>query len=182
VTIDAGPDELFTTPARASDAEALAALINGAYRGDADRGWTHEAHLVEGARTDAARVRALIAAPGSVFLVLRAEAGPSACVLLERRPGGVCYVGLLSVRPALQGSGIGRELLAAAERYARAHFEADCIELTVLDRREELLAWYERRGYVPTGETRPFPDAAMTPGRPLQSDLRLVVMRRTLAA
>ena len=181
MTIDAGPGELYTTPARAADVEALAALVNGAYRGDSSRrGWTHEADLVGGTRTDAAALRELIASPDRVMLVLRATSGLFACALIERQPGGVCELGMLSVRPALQGSGIGRQMLAAAERYARTRFEAHCVELTVIDLREELIAWYERRGYVLTGETRPFPDDEPRSAPPLRAGLRVAVLRREL--
>jgi ribosomal protein S18 acetylase RimI-like enzyme len=87
---------------------------------------------------------------------------------------------MLSVRPALQGSLIGRNLLAAGERYARQHFAARAIELTVIDVREELIGWYERRGYVRTSEVRPFPYGDERFGIPTRDDLRFVVLRREL--
>ena len=182
MTIDAGPGELYTTPARAADVEALAALVNGAYRGDSSRrGWTHEADLVGGTRTDAAALRELIASPDRVMLVLRATSGLFACALIERQPGGVCELGMLSVRPALQGSGIGRRMLSAAESYARHEWGSRKMEMTVIDRRVELLAWYERRGYQPTGEYRPFPYGDERFGVPLTDALRMMVLSRSIA-
>ena len=181
MTIDAGPDELYTTLAREADVEALAALVNSAYRGESSRrGWTSEADLVGGTRTDAAALRELIASADKAILLLRAQSGLYACALLERRPEAVCCLDMLSVRPALQGSGIGRQMLAAAERYARQQFEARSMEITVIELREELLAWYERRGYVRSGESRPFPYADERSGLPLRDGLRVAVLTREL--
>jgi ribosomal protein S18 acetylase RimI-like enzyme len=182
MTIEAGPDELFTTLAREEDLEAIAGLINAAYRGaPSRRGWTSEAELIEGARTDAAELAALIRPEASVLLVIRGNHSLNGCVHLERRERGTSYLGMLSVRPSMQGSLIGRQLLSAAERFAREHFGATRIELTVLEQREELIAWYERRGYTRTGETRPFPYGSPGLGRPARDDLRFLVMERRLA-
>jgi GNAT superfamily N-acetyltransferase len=182
MTIEAGPDELYTTLARAADVPALAQLVNGAYRGESSRrGWTTEADLVGGPRVDATAIEALIAAPDSALLVQRAQSGLFSCAHVRKLADGGAELGLLTVRPALQGSGIGRQMLAAAERYARKHFGARFLELSVIGAREELLAWYERRGYLPTGETRPFPAAEAQLGVPLRDGLTLVVLRRPIA-
>ena len=181
MTIEAGPDELFTTLATARDVPALVALVNAAYRGAASRrGWTSEADLIEGPRTDAATIAALLAAPGNAILVLRGPSALNGCVHVERAAPELARVGLLSVRPAMQGSLFGRNLLAAAERFARREYGALTIELTVVDVREELIAWYERRGYRPTGELRPFPTGETELGTPTRDDLNFVVFRRTL--
>ncbi len=181
MTIEAGPDELYTTLARAADVPALVQLVNGAYRGETSRrGWTTEADLVGGPRIDAAAVEQIIASPDNALLVLRAQSGLFACAHVRKLAGGVAFLGLLTVRPALQGSGIGRQMLAAAERYARQHFGARFMEMTVIGAREELLAWYERRGYLPTGETRPFPPEEMRIGVPTRDGLTLVVLRRQI--
>lgn len=182
MTIEAGPGELYTTLARSADVPALVALVNGAYRGDASlRGWTTETDLVGGLRIDAAALEEIIAAPDEALLVLRAQSGLFACVQLTKREAGVTVLGLFSVRPALQGNGIGRQLLAAAESYAREHFGAEFIEMTVIGEREELLGWYERRGYAPTGETREFPYHDERFGVPKRADLSMVVLRRRIA-
>lgn len=67
------------------------------------------------------------------------------------------YLGMLCVDPALQAAGLGRALIAAAEAQAARDFGATAMEMTVIDKRGELIAWYERRGYIRTGETRHFP-------------------------
>ena len=183
MTIEAGPGELFTTRARAGDVPAIVELINGAYRGETSRrGWTNEIGLVEGRRIDAPTVAALVANPDEAVLVLRAQSGLFACAHVAPLENGVAVIALLTVRPALQASGIGRQMLAAAERYAAAHFGAKAIEITVVSVREELIAWYERRGYVATGELRPYPYNDERFGIPLREGLTMLVMRRALTA
>jgi GNAT superfamily N-acetyltransferase len=182
MTIEAGPDELFTTCAREADIAAVVDLVNSAYRGDSSRrGWTTEADLIDGTRIDATALADLLSTPGNAVLVIRAQSGLLGCVQVTRASDEVGYVGLLSIRPALQGSGIGRQLLAAAETYARHEFGARFIEMTVIECRAELIAWYERRGYQPTGEKRPFPYNDERFGIPKRDDLRMVVLRRSLA-
>jgi len=181
MTIEAGPDELFTTLAREADAPAVAALVNAAYRGQPSRrGWTSEVELIEGPRTDAAAVAELIASPDSVILVVRGQSQLNGCVHLAKLSADTTHLGMLSVRPAMQGSLYGRHLLAAAERYARQHFGARRLEMSVIEQREELLAWYERRGYLPTGEVKPFPYGDVRLGVPVREGLRFVVLARTL--
>ena len=184
MTREALPGELYVMPAGEQDLAALAALaalVNSAYRGESSRaGWTTETDLVGGQRTDAEALRAIVAAPGNVLLMLRAEPGPLACVHLQQYGAGVCHLAMLTVSPRLQGSGVGRKLLAAAENWAVRHMGASAIEITVIEAREELLAWYERRGYERTGELRPFPYSDVRFGMPLRDDLRCVVLRREL--
>lgn len=182
MTIEAGPDELYTTPARAADVPALVQLVNGAYRGDSSRrGWTTETDLVGGQRIDAAALEEILGAPDQALLVLRAQSGLFACAHVRKATAGVAEIGMLSVRPALQANGLGRQMLAAAERYAREHFGARFMEMTVIADREELIAWYERRGYRPTGETRPFPYNDERFGVPRRADLHMVVLQRQIA-
>jgi len=103
-----------------------------------------------------------------------------ACCQLERRDEGVAYFGMFAVRPRRQGSGLGRRLLAAAEDYASSHWSASAMEMTVIVQRDELIAWYVRRGYVRTQETRPFPYGDLRFGRPRRDDLAFVVLRKPL--
>ena len=182
MTREALPDELYVMPAGEQDLAAVVALVNGAYRGESSRaGWNTEADLIGGQRIDVDALRALVTAPGNVLLILRTEHGPIACAHLEQQGGGVCYLGLLTVSPRLQGSGLGRRMLAAAEIWAARHMGATAMEMTVIDVREELIAWYERRGYQRTDQLRPFPYGDERFGLPLREDLRFVVLRRELA-
>lgn len=167
--------------ATAADADAVVALVNSAYRGDSSRvGWTTEADLLGGQRTDAAGIRDIVAAEECRLLLHRAVDGALlACVLLERKSGG-CYLGMLTVRPDLQSAGLGRRLLAAAEKYAAVELGASYVEMTVIGVRTELIAWYERRGYARTGERRPFPYGDERFGLPRRPDLEFEVLRKTL--
>jgi ribosomal protein S18 acetylase RimI-like enzyme len=164
-----------------ADAEALVALIRSAYRGDTSRaGWTTEADLVSGDRIDAGQVLAMIGGPRSVLIVLDGEDGLTACCQLEDRGGGVTYFGTFAVSPAGQGGGIGRRLMAEAERQALTRYGATILEMTVLAQQVKLIGWYERLGFRRTGETRPFP-ADGTYARPLRDDLYFVVLAKPLA-
>ncbi|WP_404416074.1 GNAT family N-acetyltransferase [Brevundimonas vesicularis] len=143
------------TPA---DVAALHPLIERAYRGDtAKAGWTHEADLLFDDRTSAAELSALIADPHRVILLAHRDGALIGCVQVARAGDDLAYLGMLTVEPTFQASGLGRRLLSAAESEAIARFGARRMEMTVIHRRTELIAWYERRGYTPTGETRPFP-------------------------
>lgn len=148
---------LRLAPATPADLPALEILVNQAYRGAASRqGWTTEADLLDGTRIDAAELRQLLHAPGATILTAHDEPGALVgCAYLQAQPP-LLYLGMLSVRPTLQGQGVGKQLLQAAEAHARQH---DChqIKITVISDRAELLAWYERHGYQRTGATEPFP-------------------------
>jgi ribosomal protein S18 acetylase RimI-like enzyme len=176
-------NEPVTRTATPADAAALEALVNSAYRGESSKaGWTTEADLLGGQRVDVDGLRDTIAAPGHVIL-LREEAGALiACVHLERTAptGDDCYVGLLTVSPTLQNRGVGRQILAAAERFAVEHWSVRSMHLTVIQQRPELMAWYERRGYERTGIHKPFPYGDERFGLPRRSDLVFEVLRKVL--
>jgi predicted N-acetyltransferase YhbS len=142
----------------AAEVPAVHAMIESAYRGDTARaGWTHEADLVQGPRTSIAMLEAIVRDRDELLLIAEDKAGPVGCVQLGRRRDGIAYLGLLTVDPQRQASGLGRSILAAAEEEAVQRFDARTMELLVVSRRPELIAYYERRGYVRTGEYRPFP-------------------------
>ena len=171
------------TAAGSADVQPLVMLVNSAYRGQSSRrGWTTEEHLLGGQRTDAAAIQRLIDTRNTVILVLRRDAAVCGCVLLENQGDRVCYLGMLTVRPDLQASGIGKRLLAAGEAWASEHFGSRYVEMTVIGLRQELIAWYERRGYAQTGEIRPFPYEDERFGLPKRDDLRFVVLRRAVAS
>ena len=168
--------------AEEGDVPAIVSLIESAYRGEASReGWTSEAHLLDGQRTDADAIRAVVRAPGAAMLVAEAGGQLAGCCQLGRRPDAVVYFGMFSVRPGRQGQGRGREILAEAERLARDDWGARTMVMTVLAQRGELIAWYERRGYRRTGESRPFPYGDARFGIPKRPDLSFVVLAKPLA-
>jgi ribosomal protein S18 acetylase RimI-like enzyme len=140
------------------DIPTLVALMDSAYRGEnSKKGWTSEADLFIGnKRTDEITVADLIKKPGAVFLKYLSDKGNlEGCVLLNKKDNRI-YLGMFSVSPSVQGKGIGKKLLAAADDYAK---ENNCfsIFMTVITVRKELIAWYERNGYTKTGKVLPFP-------------------------
>lgn len=166
--------------ATAADLPALLALIHSAYRGESSRaGWTTEADLLEGPRTTTGLLAADLADPAVTLLVVEDGEGLLGCCAVTDRGGGTAYFGTFAVRPGGQGRGVGGRLLAAAEERARAS-GAVRMEMSVIAQRDDLLAWYARRGYAPTGERRPFPYGDERYGLPLRADLEFAVLSAPL--
>ena len=164
--------------ATAADWPEIVSLMNRAYRGRA--GWAVEEGYIQGDRIQLPDLVAEIAAkPDLQWLVWREEGALLGTVSLEPMAGDVWYLGSLTVEPAQQASQAGRRLLAAAEAIAR-DAGAKRIELTVIWVRETLIAWYQRRGYVLTGKTTPFPYGDERWGRPMRDDLYFVWLERSL--
>ncbi|CAL9370414.1 hypothetical protein SUDANB108_00850 [Streptomyces sp. enrichment culture] len=163
-----------------ADVDDLVMLIESAYRGEASRaGWTTEADILEGQRTDPEGVRAVIKAPDSRLLTVEREGRIVACCQLEHR-GDHAYFGMFSVSPALQGAGLGKVVIAEAERQARADWGVTEMHMTVISVRDDLIAWYERRGYRRTGRMTPFPYGDERFGIPLRDDLRFELLVKEL--
>jgi ribosomal protein S18 acetylase RimI-like enzyme len=155
-----------------SDAEAIAHLVNAAYRPEpGTEGWTHEGHLVAGPRIAPEQVRAL---PGerSVVLVLEGGGQIRACVHVKATDS-VAYIGMLATAPAFQAQGLGKQLLGQAEAHAVDHYGVTRFRMSVLSSRPELLAFYERRGYARTGDTETYPPESEV-GQPKVPDLHLI--------
>ncbi|MFI5673755.1 GNAT family N-acetyltransferase [Streptomyces cellulosae] len=164
-----------------ADVDALVALIESAYRGDASRGgWTTEADILEGQRTDPEGVREVIEAPDSRLLTVERDGQVIACCQLEHR-GDHAYFGMFAVSPAQQGGGLGKLIIAEAERQAREIWGATQMHMTVISVREDLIAWYERRGYRRTGKMTPFPYGDERFGIPQRDDLQFELLVKELA-
>lgn len=160
-----------------TDVMELVALVNSAYRGESSKkGWTTEADLLDGQRTDPESMMELIQKQGSVILKHTSENGTiDACVNLQEQENKI-YLGMLTVSPELQGSGIGKKMLKASEEYAREKgFKGIC--MSVISVRSELIAWYERHGYRNTGETKAFPAGDPRFGLPKQF-LEFIIMEK----
>jgi ribosomal protein S18 acetylase RimI-like enzyme len=149
-------NELIST-ATINDIPQVLQLINSAYRGEeAKKGWTHEADLIDGTiRTDEASLKELIRKTNAVILKYELDKKIVGCVYLEKK-GNKLYLGMLSVSPQIQAQGIGKKLLKAADEYAKQN-GCNIIEMTVISKRKELIAWYERNGYRSTPKKEPFP-------------------------
>ncbi|MBO9709206.1 MAG: GNAT family N-acetyltransferase [Caulobacter sp.] len=174
---------MIFAPAAESEFPAIVDLVNSAYRGQgAQAGWTTEAGYIDGQRIDLESLKQDLAeAPEAVLLTLRDEEGGPllGCVWLE--PDGdvpeAWYLGMLTIRPDLQDRQLGRTLLANAEAHAQG-LGARRVRMTVVHLRDTLIAWYQRRGYALTGETKPFPVGERF-GKP-QQELSFVVLEKTL--
>ncbi len=162
------------------EAEFIAKLVNSAYRGDSSKaGWTSEADLLDGRRTDLLEIQSLIQdAANSMILLCLQNDEVIGSVLLQIK-GAEAYLGMFVVRPDLQGNGIGKQLLSAAERIAQQEWSVSKITMSVITLRPELIAFYQRRGYRRTGEVLPFPDDPAA-GIPLVPDLQFEMLEKDL--
>lgn len=165
--------------ANIKDAKQLELLINTAYRGEtAKLGWTHEADLIAGdVRVNEAMVLENLSAIDAVFLkYIDDKSEIIGCVHLKQNEQKI-YLGMFSVHPIQQGSGVGKQLLLAAEEYA-TYLGINIIYMTVISLRTELIDWYKTKGYKATGERLQFEEDAIT-GSHLQK-LEFVVLEKIL--
>jgi ribosomal protein S18 acetylase RimI-like enzyme len=160
------------------DVPQLEKLINSAYRGEeSKKGWTTEADLLTGKRITAHELIGIINEKGSVILKCCNDHNHlTGCVYLKKNENKM-YLGMLTVSPTLQASGIGKTILKAAESYALAN-GSDTIEMRVISIRDELIAWYRRHGYIDTGKKMPFPNDPSV-GNPTQF-LEFIIMEKKL--
>ena len=173
-------DALHFRDAVPADVPALVDLVTSAYRGDASReGWTTEADLLDGNRIDPEVLLHDIARPRSRVLLAELDGALLACAHVSDEDGAG-YFGMFSVRPGLQGAGLGKALLAEAERVVREDWQLPAMRMTVIDVRDELIAFYERRGYRRTGIKKPFPYGDERFGIPKRDDLRFEVLEKNL--
>ncbi|GAB2503969.1 GNAT family N-acetyltransferase [Pseudoxanthomonas sangjuensis] len=167
--------------ANPADIPALVELVTSAYRGDASRaGWTTEADLLDGQRIDPEVLRQDIERPHSIVVLAERDGALLACAHVAN-DGDAGYFGMFSVRPDLQGNGVGKALLAEAERIVRDEWKLPAMRMTVIDLRDELIAFYQRRGFVRTGITKPFPYGDERFGIPKRGDLRFEVLEKRFA-
>lgn len=171
---------IHISPLQSQDIEELVSLVNSAYRGEASKkGWTTEADLLEGnLRIDKPSLQVLLQKPGATVLVYKsAENKLTGCVYLQQENNQL-YLGMLTVSPGAQAQGIGKQLLYAAEAHAKK-INCTAIVMNVISVRHELIAWYERHGYLNTGETKPFPKDVKF-GKPVQA-LEFILLIKELA-
>lgn len=160
------------------DSEAIATLVNSAYRGDyAKKGWTTEAGLIDGTRTAPAMIQDIINNPDATILKYERDSKIISVVELKVNQGKL-YLGMLTVEPSIQGGGIGKEMLSAAENFAKK-MNCKAIYMRVLTVRQELIDWYKRHGYSETGERFPFSFTDPRMGQPKQ-DLEFLVLEKQL--
>jgi ribosomal protein S18 acetylase RimI-like enzyme len=174
--------ELTFRAATVADIDAIVALVESAYRGDASRqGWTTEADFLDGRRTGADDVIACLERTSSRIVLAESDGQLIACAHVAEADGAG-YFGMFSVKPDLQGGGIGKRVLAECERIVRDEWHLPAMRMTVIDIRFELIAFYQRRGYHRTGITRPFPYGDARFGLPTRDDLRFEILEKSFPA
>jgi ribosomal protein S18 acetylase RimI-like enzyme len=157
------------TKATLKDIQKLNTLINSAYRGETSKkGWTTEANLLEGLRTTEEELSKTIQNNKNTILKFIDNDQIIGCVLLVKKKHQL-YLGMLTVLPEFQNSGIGKKLLNEAEIHA-SQLGLSKIIMTVISVREELIKWYKRNGYVDTGKREPFPE----------SDIHIIISNQIL--
>lgn len=174
-------DTLTFRAATHGDVNALVELVTSAYRGEVSKqGWTTEADLLDGQRIDPDVLRHDIDRAQSRILIAERDGELLACAHVAVEDGAG-YFGMFSVRPDLQGGGVGKAMLAEAERVAREDWGLPAMRMTVIDVRDELIAFYERRGYARTGIKKPFPYGDERYGIPKRDDLRFEILEKPFA-
>ena len=164
-----------------ADIDAIVALVNSAYRGESSRrGWTTEDHLLGGQRTDSEMIRELITKPAAALILGRDEAGALIASVHLEKTGDSCYLGMLTVAPDWQNAGLGKRLLSYSEAFARSEWGCCRMEMTVISVRHELIAYYERRGYRPTGRRVPFPHGDPKYGLSKTTEFDLLILDKKL--
>ncbi len=173
---------LQLTSAGLTEVDALADLINRAYRGETSRvGWTSEADILDGVRTTPTQLAALLVAPERHFLLAWHAQVLVGCIGLEKlvdEPSTV-QLGMLAVHPPLQNLGIGKWIIHQAEQWACAHWAVRMSQMSVIHLRDSLIAFYQRLGYKATDETLAFPVAPHL-WQPKVTDLKLRILRKAL--
>jgi ribosomal protein S18 acetylase RimI-like enzyme len=162
------------------DIPAIKVLLNSAYRGESSRkGWTTEADLIAGdVRTDDNDLKQVMGEEGSIFLLIKSMNDQlQACINIQQH-GNKIYLGMFAVQPDLQGKGVGKTMLQAADEYAKSR-GCSAIYMSVISVRKELIAWYNRQGFLPTGEMKPFNEDALT-GAHLQP-LQFLMLEKELS-
>ena len=160
-----------------ADVPRLALLIERAYRGpEAAKGWTNESEILTGPRSSPAEIEALIRDKESRFVTAFRGDRLVGCALI-RREGDAAYFGMFAIDPDTQGGGLGKAMMTRCEEAARELWGATSMRLTVISLRARLIEWYERRGYVQTGEREAFPFDSATGA--VRTDFDLTVLRKT---
>ena len=182
MNIAAADNAVLTFRAAAiADVPAIVALVESAYRGDVSKqGWTTEADMLEGQRTDPDGVADLISRSYSRIVLAFRNGDELVCCCHVEKQDDAGYFGMFAVSPTLQGGGVGKAVLGEAERVARDEWHCARMEMTVITIRESLIAWYVRRGYVRTGVKKPFPYGDERFGIPKRDDLEFEILSKNL--
>ncbi len=168
-----------TRLANKKDILKIVALVESVYRGEsAAQGWTSESDILDGQRTDAAMIQQMMLSPDNFFYVIDQDRKTLlASVHLKKEPT-LGYIGMVAVSTLVQNQGLGKKLLIFCEEKIRS-WSLRRAQITVIHTRSELIAWYERFGYVRTGVSYPFPEDPRF-GEPKVVGLELVELVKCL--
>ncbi|MDZ4676088.1 MAG: GNAT family N-acetyltransferase [Oligoflexia bacterium] len=167
--------------AQSTEAQAIADLVNSAYRGESSRkGWTTEADLLGGQRIDASGICEIIKQENGALLLAIESEKIMGCVHVRKISSHTAYLGMLTVAPDQQSKGLGKLLLQATEKFCSTQWHCSEMEMTVITSRDELINWYKRRNYELTGETRPFPMDDPKFGIPLVLNIEFSVLKKKI--
>ena len=150
MTSSAKPSQSAIRLAGDADAPRITAVINAAFR-------IAEGFFIDGNRITQAEVEESL--NKGAFLLAEGDGKLNGCVYVELR-GERSYLGLLSVDPTTQQSGLGSQLMIEAERYCRER-GSHAMDILIVSLREDLPAFYQKRGYTESGTT-PFPEDVPT--------------------
>jgi len=168
--------------AKLDDKHEINELVNSAYRGESSKtGWTTEADLLGGQRADLEEIEEILLDKNQAIILCVYDQIIIGTTVVQNK-ADCAYIGMLTVKPDFQKSGIGKQLLAAAENYITKKWQLNKIEMTVIKQRDELIIWYHRRGYINTGEIRPFPYDNPRFGIPKVKDLEFTVLKKNSKA
>lgn len=149
-----------------ADAGEITSLVNSVYRGEnAKKGWTTEADFIDGIRINDAKVKEIINSKDDIIILALISGEIIGCVQLEKTDK-YSLLGMLSVDVNYQDRGIGKILITECERYTKDVWKLGEIKMKVIGRRVELLEYYNRRGYLITGEREDFGSCCDTFGEP----------------
>lgn len=151
-------------------------LVNEAYRGDI--GWTKETNLVSGCRTTKQEIESLISNQNNHLLIYIENSQMVSCICIEQLQDQ-CYIGLFAVKPSIQNKGIGKKVLELAEEYAKLKFFIKKFIMVVISQREELIEYYQRRGYSKNGTIKEYPKN-LDVGIPLTNNLTIEYLEKDI--
>lgn len=170
------------TRAKLEDIKELDRLVNSAYRGEeSKKGWTTEAEILDGIRIDEKALELLFDKPEVTILKASDQEGRIVGTVCLEVKSSDLYLGMFAVSPLLQGNGLGKSLLLAAEDFALAN-NCDRIVISVISTRVELINWYSRHGYVPTGGSIAFDEIEGRFGDPKVDAIDLIEMEKAIEA
>jgi ribosomal protein S18 acetylase RimI-like enzyme len=161
------------------DISKIVELVESVYRGEsATKGWTSESDILDGQRTDAQMIREMIEEPESSLFVIDQDKNTLAASVHLKKEDNFGYIGMVSVSTTVQNQGIGKKLLFFCEEKIK-QWGFQQAKITVIHSRRELIAWYERFGYVRNGVSHPFPEDPRF-GKPKVAGLQLIELEKHL--